>query len=132
MLRHTRRRLPRAAALIGTAAAVAATGLAATPTASQAAVDNWSCWLSSSGWCIHDRHSLRAVSAYSASGRVVAAVGSFYGNTSSLHGSWAAGNGYTCRIYSGANVLYPMIRNGWSGSSTVYGWSSYGSGAPSC
>ena len=125
------RRLPRALALLATTATVAAAGLAAAP-ASQAASDSWNCWLASTGWCNNERHSLVAVTAYSALGRTVSAGGSFYGNTSSMHGVWITGGGYACRIYGGGNVLYPMIRNGSSVASTVYGWSSWGSGASSC
>lgn len=131
MTPRTRRRLPRTLALLGTTAAIAAGGLAAAP-ASQAASDSWSCYLGSNGWCINDRHSLIGVAAYSASGRTVAAGGSFNGNTSSMHGSWVAGNGYACRVFGGGNVLYPMIRNSSSVSTTVSGWSSWGSGASSC
>lgn len=128
---RSRRRVPRALALLATTATVATAGLAAAP-ASQAATDSWNCWLSSAGWCNYDRHSLIAVTAYSPAGRTVAAGGSFYGNSSSMHGSWIVGGGYACRIFSGANVLYPMLKNGSSVSSTVYGWSSWGSGASSC
>lgn len=125
------RRPSRALAVLASTAAFAAAGLAAAP-ASQAATDSWNCWLASSGWCLDDRHSLVAVTAYSAQGRAVAAGGSFNGNTSTMHGIWITGGGYACRVYGGGNVLYPMIRNGSSVASTVYGWSSWGSGASSC
>lgn len=128
---RSRRRLPRTVALLATTATVATAGLAAAP-ASQAATDDWNCWLASTGWCNYSRHSLVAVVAYSPQGRTVQAGGSFYGNTSSMHGVWIGGGGYACRIFGGGNVLYPMIRNGSSASSTVYGWSSFGSGASSC
>lgn len=132
MIPRTRRRLPRALALLGTTAAVAAGGLAVAVPATQAASSSWSCFLAPGTGCPDDRHSLVAVSASAPSSRQVFAVGSFTANGSQPHGQWWTGYGYTCRVYGGGNVLYPVIRNGSSGNSTVYGWSSWGTGAQSC
>lgn len=128
---RSRRRLPRALALLGTTAAVVATGLAAAP-ASQAATSTWSCFAGSGTGCPDDRHTLVAVSGSAPHNRAVSVVGSFTANGSQPHGSWIGGYGYACRIYGAGNVLYPIVRNNSGGNSTLYGWSSWGTGAPSC
>lgn len=126
----TRRRSPRAVALIGVLAALG--GAAVAPPAANAATDTWSCWISPGSYCNTSRHSLRSVSNSSSGGRSSGSAASTTGGTGGLYGSWVYGGGYSCHSYSGNNVLYPLIGNGSGGSAAFYGVSTYGAGADSC
>lgn len=129
-----RRRAPLTLALAGllaTAGLAAGAPGAAVPTA-DAATDSWSCSLPSGGICNADRHSLRSARNYNQAGRTAGATGSTTTGSGGSVGGWAWGGGYACRVYYGDRVLYPLIKNGWSGTSTFYGTSTYGSGAASC
>jgi hypothetical protein len=132
MIRTTPRRAPRTVATLALSAGLAVAGLGLAVPSSQAATDSWSCGLQGNQYCAAARHSLRAVGNYNGSGLTVGAAAGTTSNANSLYGSWSWGGGYTCHSYSGANVLYPLIRNGSGTTSTFYGNSSWGTGAQSC
>jgi hypothetical protein len=130
MSSNTRRRSPRTVALL--VALAAAGSAAALPSAASAATDTWNCSLPSGWTCAAPRHTLTSVSNYNPGGRSSGAAASRSTSAADLYGSWSYGNGWACHGYGAGNLLYPIIRNGSSVTSTFYGTSTYGSGAASC
>ncbi|WP_026909384.1 hypothetical protein [Patulibacter minatonensis] len=132
MLISARRHAPRAAALICSSLALGLAGLAAAPGA-RAAQNSFAYSLGQNVQKTHpERHSLYSASAYTSRGTAVSAAASTYSNTGApLYANWDYGYGYACHYYSGANLLYPVIRNNAS-TTTILGTSTWGSGAAGC
>jgi hypothetical protein len=124
----TPRRLTQLAALAAMAVVLPLTGAAT----SQAAWDDFECALPSGTQCADTRHSLRLVSAYTSTGRMVGSGASTTGSPSTVVGGMVWGTTYTCSFFDGSRLLYPMIANGSSVTLRVEGTAEFGSGVYGC
>jgi hypothetical protein len=128
MTRSTPRRLPKLAVLAAMAVALPLT----TAASSQAAIDEFTCSLTSGARCVKPRHALRAVAAWHDGGYLVGVGTSPSGSSNDLTiGGIIWGEGYSCKWVNGS-TLYPVVANGAEFSLHVDGLSSYGTGAESC
>lgn len=87
----------------------------------------------SNGWCSGNRHSLRQVQAFNLYNNSywVGAGASWDGSQGNMHGSYIVRLAGACHSYSGANLLYPLIRNFDSSGQSMFGVQYYGS-EPAC
>lgn len=125
----SRRRAPRALAAL---AVLAVAGTAATAPAANASSDSWSCWLGAGSACSYDRHTLRSARMSNPDGRTGGAGASTTTSQNQIVGGYSWGNGWACRLLDANQILYPLVRNASSVTTTYYGASTYGSGAASC
>lgn len=122
------RRLPRFAAIAAMAVVLPLAGAAT----SQAGYADFDCSLPSGSLCSNNRHALRAVQAYTPTGRMVGTGASTTISASDAVGGFVWGNTYICAPFDGSRMLLPMVANGSTVSLVIQGTAEFGSGGIGC